>query len=509
MLNRKIAEQLDEMSRLLEMEGDNPFRIRAFRRAAQIIESHSEDFENLNRDQILEIEGVGKGIADFVDQMKSKGVGVELEKLRAKYPKELLTILNMPGMGPKRASVLFKTLKIDNLEKLAEAAKTDKIAGLPGFGEKIQDTILKNLSMAQESTKRILISEALLTAAELTDHLKSSPVITRLQTAGSVRRWKETIGDVDVLCTSLNPEKAIHHFTNYPDVQTILSSGQTKASVRLKSGLQCDFRVVEDASFGAALLYFTGSKEHNVKLRELALKKNLTLNEYGLFKLSDHKKTKPVAGRTEEAIYDRLGLQWIPPELREDRGEIDAAMEKKIPKLVTEEDVLGDVHNHTSLTDGSNTIEEMAEGARQKKWRWYFCGDHSPLVRVSSGLSQGELMKKKSEILRLAKKIHPFQLALSSEVDIRRDGTLDYPDSVLSQIDCVVASVHFRFKQSEDQMTERICSAIKNPFVHILGHITGRLIFKREAYAVDTEKILATAKNTQTAIEINGQPERQ
>jgi DNA polymerase (family X) len=288
-----------------------------------------------------------------------------------------------------------------------------------------------------------------------------------------------------------------------------LAEGETKASVILENGFQCDFRVVPKDSLGAALIYFTGSKEHNVRLRELALSKKLTLNEYGLFKLSDTQQKKPVAGKTEQEVYNHLGLQWISPELREDRGEINLALTNKLPHLITEQDVLGDFHNHTTLSDGKNTLDEMVEAARARKWGWFFSADHSPSLTIASGLDVNRLRAKMAHVKLLNKKWKDFRVFCSSEVDILADGRLDYPDAVLAELDCVVASVHSRFKQTEEEMTERICRAIQNPHVDILGHLSGRKILKRESYALNVEAVLDVARKTGTALEINGQPERQ
>jgi DNA polymerase (family 10) len=339
--------------------------------------------------------------------------------------------------------------------------------------------------------------------------IEKAPYIKNTTMAGSARRWRETVGDLDFLCTSDQPEKAIAHFLSLPDKMKVLAEGDTKASLVLKNGMQCDFRVVPKESFGAALLYFTGSKEHNVRLRELAQAKGLTLNEYGLYKVSDKEKKKPVASKTEDDIYHALGLPFIPPELREDRGEIEAGLKKKLPTLVSEEDVRGDFHNHTNETDGAHTLEQMVEAARSRGWAWFFSADHSPSLTITNGLNVPRLRKKIERIRALNSRSKDIKIYSGSEVDILADGKMDYTDDVLEELDCVVASVHSRFNQDEDVMTARIVKALENPHVDILGHWSGRLINRRKSYAMNHETILQKARETQTAIEINGQPDRQ
>ncbi len=510
MLNAILMKTLTDMADLLELNGDNPFRIRAFRRAIDTVEGHSVDFSTMSRDERLEVAGIGKGIADLIEEVEKTGRVAELEKLRKKFPSGVLDVMRQGGLGPKRAAILFKELRIDSLPKLAAAAGKGAIKNIDGFGEKIQANILKSLAAAHaQGPKRLLISDARKIAEEMAAYLRRSPQIDQLVVAGSSRRWKETIGDLDFLCTSVRPERAIAHFCEYAGKARILASGKTKASIVLQSGLQVDFRVVDAASYGAALLYFTGSKSHNVRLRELALKRGYSLNEYGLFKINDEQKKRPVAGRTEEEIYKKLGMPFIPPELREDRGEIDAALANKLPKLIEESDVLGDFHNHTKLSDGVNTLEQMVDAAKSRGWKWFFSADHSPSLKIASGLPVEVLKKKMDEVKKLDKASRGFRVYTSSEVDILADGSMDYPEDVLASLDCVVASVHSRFKQTTEEMTERICRAVRHPNVDILGHISGRKLNVRESYGLDYETVFEEARRHGTAIEINGQPERQ
>lgn len=508
MLNAPLSKLLYDMADLLELSGDNPFRIRAFRRAADTVAFHGEDFGALSRQQRLSIPNIGKGVADIIEEFQAAGSVTEFQKLLKKYPAGVLDVMRVGGVGPKRAATLYRELRVDSVAKLEDAVRRGVLKGLPGFGEKLESNIAKSLALAQAGGQRLLVTRARAVAMEMMAYLAKSPAIARLELAGSVRRWKETVGDLDFLCTSREAEKAMVHFRAFPGIQKVLAAGGTKSSVILASGLQVDFRVVPAESFGAALLYFTGSKAHNVRLREFALKKGLTLNEYGLFKTGDEKKKRPVAGRTEEEVYGKLGLSWIPPELREDRGEIDAAIAGTLPKLVEESDVLGDFHNHTDLSDGVHTLEQMAGAARARGWKYFFSGDHSPSLKIARGLPPAALRKKVASIRKLDGK-DGLRVFASSEVDILADGKLDYPDDVLSSLDCVVASVHSRFKQTPEEMTERLCRAIRHPRTHIVGHLSGRKLGIRDSYGLDYEAVLGEAKRTATALEINGQPERQ
>lgn len=509
MTNTRIGELLQEMSVLLEIESANPFRVRAYQRAAQVIAGLARPVSEHTPEELREIPGIGKGIQEHLKELTVRGSFKELEALRAKLPKGLLEMLKVQGLGPKRARLLFEELRIDSLEKLGMAAKAGKLRELPGFGEKLERNILEGLSFAESSGKRMLHWEAQLLMGELLASLRKLPGIQQVSPAGSLRRGKETVGDLDILCAAKNGAAAIASFLRLPAVDRIIASGATKATVRLKSGLQCDLRVVPPASFGAALQYFTGSKDHNVALRELALKAGLTVNEYGVFRSSDERRSKPLAGRTEEEVYAKLGLAWIPPELRENRGELEAARQNGLPRLVELSDIRGDFHNHSNHTDGANTLEEMARAAKAMGWEWAALGDHSQSLRVANGLSVERLRKTFKELDGLRRKFPGLELLRSMEVDILKDGSLDYPDDVLAEIDVVVGSVHSAFALEEKMMTERIVKAIKNPHLDIVGHLSGRLINRREAYKVDAEAVLKAAASSGKALEINGQPQRQ
>lgn len=509
MTNSQIAEIFELMAVFLELKGENPFRVRAYQRAVQVVEGHSRPVTELSREELLEISGIGKGIADHIAEIAKTGKLLELENLRKKFPPGLLDVLRVQGLGPKRAKLLFEKLRVDSLEKLKAAALSGKLKGLPGFGAKLEENVLKGLAFAAKARERMLWWEAKGVLEEILLKLRSCPGLVDRVPAGSFRRGKETVGDLDILCTAADGAAAIEFFTKLPQVERILGAGETKAGVRLRSGVQCDFRVVSPESLGAALQYFTGSKDHNVALRERALKMGYTINEYGLFKVSDKKHSRPVAGKTEEGIYGKLGLDYIPPELRENRGEIEAAEKGRLPRLVELKDVKGDFHNHTRYTDGRNSLEEMAKAAQDMGWEWAALGDHSRSLTVANGLSVEKLRKTIEELKALQPKLKGVRLLRSMEVDILKDGSLDYPDEVLGEIDVVVGSVHGSFSMSREEMTQRIGKAVRSPHLDIVGHLSGRLLGRREAYEVDEERLFQQALNSGTAFEINGQPQRQ
>jgi DNA polymerase (family 10) len=507
MINPSVAALLFEMADLLELSKDNPFRVRAFRRASEIIEAFPQDIGTFSRQQLLTIPGIGQGIADMIAEFKANGAVAEHQELKLKFPDGVLKIMHVNGVGPRRAAQLYRDRRIDSLEKLQQAASKGELRGLAGFGEKLEAAILKSVTLAEEGSQRWIVTAARAVAERLLNQVKKSPGVKQAEIAGSTRRWRETVGDINIIASSTSPEKTIAAFLKDSGSARVLASGPTKASVVFVNGLQCDLRVVDERSYGAALLYFTGSKSHNVRLRELAQQKGFTLNEYGLFDLEDGEKQKPLAGRTEAEIYRKLGMEWIAPEMREDRGEIEAALKGKLPKLIEMSDVRGDFHNHTLLSDGVNTLEQMVAAARERDWDWFFSADHSPSLKVANGLPIPILKKKMAAVKKM--KHRGFAVFTSSEVDILADGALDYPNEVLESLDCVVASVHSRFNQSADEMTHRLCRAIENPYTDIMGHISGRKIHRREGYSFDMDRVLSTALKTQTALEINGQPERQ
>jgi DNA polymerase (family 10) len=508
MTNAEVAALLDEMAVLLELEGADTFRIRAYQRAAQAVAAHERPLSRLSAKEILEVPGVGKSIAAHIAACQAGGCFPELLALRKRFPAGLRELLRLPGLGPKRARYLFESAGVASAAQLKSALEAGKIAGLPGFGAKTAENLKKGLTFADQPER-----ELWLTAKRLVEPIAGVVAgwkeVSRVQVAGSLRRGRETVGDADILAASEDSGAVVARFVKLGFVERVLASGPTKASVRLIGGLQCDLRVVPEASFGAALQYFTGSKAHNVKLRQLALKRGLTLNEYGVFRLSDAKMKRPLAGRTEEEVYAALGLPYIEPELREDRGEIEAAREGRLPRLVTLQDIKGDFHNHSTHTDGRYSLEQMARGAQAQGWDWVALGDHSQSLTITNGLSVPRLRATFKEVARVQKKLPGIRLMRSMEVDILEDGRLDYPDEVLDEIDVVIASVHSRFKQPESEMTARIARAASNRKVDILGHLSGRLINRRPEYRFDAEAVLAAAGKAGTAVEINGQPDRQ
>ncbi|MCX5790446.1 MAG: DNA polymerase/3'-5' exonuclease PolX [Elusimicrobia bacterium] len=515
MTNAEVAALLSETAVLLELAGENPFRTRAYERAAMAVAGSSRPVCELSEKELLEIPGVGASIAAHIREAAGCGAFGDLRRLRERFPAGLLELLRVPGLGPKRARFLFDAAGVKDLESLKAACEAGKLKGLKGFGDKIIANILEGLSFA-EVKPRLLNWEARGLARELVAALKRMGGVGAVEAAGSLRRGRETVGDIDILAASADGAKVTEAFVHLPQVLKVLGVGETKASVLLAAaptrgaaGVQCDLRVVPAASFGAALQYFTGSKDHNVALRQWALKRHLTVNEYGVFKLGDKEQKQPVAGRTEAEVYEALGLAYIPPELRENRGEIEAAAAGKLPRLVTLSDIRGDLHNHSNHTDGRHSLEEMARAAKERGWEWVALGDHSRSLTVARGLDEKRLRASFKELEGLRAKVKGIELFRSMEVDILEDGRMDYPDDVLDEIDVVVASVHSRFKQPLEQMTARLCRAAANRRVDVMGHLSGRLLNKRPGYAFDPERVLKAAAGAGTACEINGQPDRQ
>jgi DNA polymerase (family 10) len=422
----------------------------------------------------------------------------KFEEAKKGLPEGILHMMQIPGLGPKTIALVNKRLGIDTIEKLEAAVRGGKLRELPGMGEKKEENILRGIELLRGGAKRIPLGEAWPIVQEIVEKLKAASGVKHIMPAGSLRRMKETIGDIDILATADDGQAVIQAFVKGSWVKEVLSAGETKGSVIAHGGRQVDLRVVEEDSYGAALQYFTGSKEHNIKLRDLAKKHGMKVNEYGLFKGK-----RKVAGRTEEEIYAKLGLDFIPPTLREDRGEIVAAAAHKLPKIVDIEDIKGDLHVHSDWSDGKSTIEEMALAAKARKYEYVCISDHTSSLRVFGGLRESEVQEKLDEIAEVQKKIRDVRILSGVEVDIKPDGSLDYSDKLLERIDVVTASVHSAFKQDEKTMTDRILRAVGNPHVDIIGHPTGRLIGKRDAYAVNVEALLKRAAETATALEVN------
>ncbi|TAL25119.1 MAG: DNA polymerase/3'-5' exonuclease PolX [Nitrospirae bacterium] len=505
MKNKEIADIFNEIADLLEIKGENPFRIRAYRRASQNLEGLTKDVVSLSRDELLEIPGIGHDLAEKIEEYIKTEKVKSLEDIKKEIPEGLAALLSIPSLGPKTAKLLHEKLKVKNIAELEKLAREHKLIGLPGIKEKTEENILKGIGMLKRGKDRQPLGRVIPIASDIVNQLKKNAPLEKIEIAGSLRRMKDTVRDIDILATSKNPHDVMKAFMHLPHVKEVLMHGTTKSSIVTKEGIQADLRVIEDESFGAALAYFTGSKEHNIRLREMAVKKGLKLNEYGIFREKDNKK---LGGKDENDVYKILGMQFIPPEMREDRGEIEAAQKDSLPRLIELGDIRGDLHVHTSQSDGSHTLEELIEAARQRGYEYIAITDHSKGLGVARGLNEERLMEEKKEVDALNKKLKGFRLLMGVEVDIRSDGKMDFDNEILSRMDIVVASIHSGFRQSKEQITKRLVSAMKNPYVSVIAHPTGRLIGERDPYEVDMEYILKVAQETGTAIEINAYPLR-
>jgi len=502
--NFEIAKIFRDIAKILEIKEDNPFRIRAYERAAQNIEGLSENLEEyVHKEAFPKIPGIGKDLESKIKEIISTGRLKFYEDLKKTLPQGLLEIESIPSIGPKTTKLLYEKLKIKNLFDLENAIAKNKLQGIFGIKEKTIENIQKGIALVKKGKELMTLAQAMAVAEEFSGALKKLPEVKEMAFAGSLRRQKETVRDVDILVISDKPSKVMSAFTKIPSVKDILAEGETKSSVRTKSDVQVDCRVVEPKSFGAALLYFTGSKNFNIKLRQLAIRKGLKINEYGMFR-----KNTFVAGRTEEEIFKKLGMVYIEPEMRENTGEIELALKNKLPKLIEFKDLKGDLHVHSRWSDGNNSIEEMAQAAKKFGYSYIAITDHSQSLKVASGLKPEDLKKKKQEIEKLNKKLKNFKVLYGTEVDIDANGKIDYKDSILKEFDIVVAAIHTGFKQSKAQLTRRLVSACKNKYVHILAHLTGRLWGTRDSYDIDFEEILKVARDTNTCLEINAFPER-
>jgi len=507
--NDAIARVLDEIGDLIELKGENVFRAVTYRAAARAIRDLREPLSKLVEEKRLkEIPKVGPSVAEAIEQLVTTGRSKRHEELQAAVPPGLLTLLRVPGVGPATARTIYDHLKITSIDELEEAAKDHRLLQLPKIQAKTEENILKSIAALKQRTGRSLLHEARAAANEMVAYLRAATGAERISIAGSLRRYRETIGDVDIVVASESAAPIMEAFVRGPTVERILAQGETKSSVVVSRGLQIDLRIVPPASYGAALLYFTGSKEHNVRLRGLALRRKLLLNEYGLYRVGAEARGQEIAAETEEDVYGALGLDWIPPELREDRGEIDAAAAHALPKLVGVEQVRGDLHTHTSWTDGRDPLADMARRAKAKGYAYLAVTDHSPGLGMTYGLSPERIQARLAEAAGLNTELAPFRIIVGTEVDIRANGKLDYPDEILAKLDIVSASVHSSFAQTREQMTARVTGAMRHPLVTAVSHPTGRLLEKREAHAVDLDAVIAAAVETGTWIEVNGGPER-
>ena len=506
MRNPEIARLFNEIADFLEVKDENPFRIRAYRRAAQAVEGLSEDIVAIaDRRALLDVPGIGKDLAGKIQEYLSSGKVEYLEDLRKEIPAGVIEMMGIHGVGPKTARHLYEQAGVKSVEKLEELAKANKLAGLPGIKAKTEENILKGIAVWHSGRERMPLGTALLLAETILERLRGLKEVDQIEAAGSLRRMKETVKDIDILITSNKPARVMDVFIGLPNVAEVVAHGETKSSVRLRESIAVDLRVVEPDCFGAALLYFTGSKQHNIRVRELAQRKGLKVSEYGVF---NEKTNRRVAGKTEAEVYRAVGLPFIPPELREDGGEIEAALEGRLPTLVSLADIRGDLQMHSTWSDGAHPLAELAGGVRAKGYQYMAVTDHSKSATVAGGMKDEQVHQMIAEVRALNKKMKGFRVLAGCEVDILGDGTLDFSDAILRQLDLVLVSVHSRFKMSREEMTARIVRAVQHPLVHLLGHPTGRLIGERAAYEVDMEAVLTAARAAGIAVEINASPSR-
>lgn len=506
MTNAQIATIFDEIADVLEFQDANPFRVRAYRNAARTLRDLPEPAAAIVADaerKLTEIAGIGKDLAEKITTIVNTGDLPQRQELEAQVPSSVLALLRVPGLGPKRAAALHKELKVNTLDELREACQAHRVKELRGFGEKTENAIMAGLDFAGASHERLYWAEADQYAQALLAHLRQCASVEQIEVAGSYRRGRETIGDLDLLVTSANPGDVMDCLAGFEILETVLARGDTKMSIRLAVGLQVDLRVVPDESFGAALQYFTGSKEHNVILRGRAKAMGLKINEYGVYRGD-----KPVAGRTEEEVYGALGLPWFPPELREARREFDWADAGRLPVLVELDDIRGDLHMHTTETDGQDSLEEMVAAAQDRGLKYIAITDHSKRVSMANGLDARRLRKQWAQIDKLNSRLSGFTVLKGIEVDILERGGLDLPDDVLSEADWVLASVHYGQNQPREQITRRIVQALAHPSVSAIAHPTGRLINRRKAYEVDLEAVFKAAREHGKLLELNANPAR-
>ena len=503
--NIDIANIFDQIADFLEIEDQNPFRIRAYRNAARTVRGLGSELKDMVSagEDLTQLPGIGKELAAKIHEMLETGTVNALVKLQQRIPKSVAEILKLPNLGPKRVRVLYHDLKIKDLQQLSEAARQGRIRSLEGFGEKIEKAILEAVEARAQKEKRFMIAEAAHYVDSLIDYLKKVPGVNNVVAAGSYRRARETVGDLDILVTARKSSPLMDRFVKYDEVAEVLAKGATRSSVILRCGLQVDVRLVEQSSFGAALQYFTGSKDHNIAIRRMGQQRGLKINEYGVFRFE-----KRVAGRTEQSVYRALDLPLIPPELRENRGEIEAAKDKRLPDLIELKDIKGDLHMHTHMTDGRNSLREMALAARKYGLKYIAITEHSDRLKIAGGLDPPRLMQQIEEIERLNDALKGITILKGIEVEILEDGSLDLADTVLSRLDLVVGTVHSYFGLSQEKQTERILRAMDYRYFSMLAHPTGRRLNEREPYQVDMARIIQKAADRGCFLELNANPRR-
>jgi DNA polymerase (family 10) len=504
--NLEIARIFYNIADLLEIKGENPFKVRAYRKAAQNLESIAEDLATIaERGDLKEIPGIGKDLSKKIEEYLTTGKMSYYEELKGEIPISLIDLMSIQGVGPKKAKLFHETLGITTIDQLEEAARSHRLQGLAGIRSKTEENILRGIALYRQGTERMTLGYALALSKKVINQLRDISGVEKIDAAGSLRRGRETIGDVDILVASSAPEEVMEAFVRLPEVKEVLGKGSTKSSVLTQEGYQMDLRVVQREQYGAALAYFTGSKAHNIRIREIAIKKGLKISEYGIF---DDESGKKIAGEMEEDIYRLLGLPFIPPELREDRGEIESALKGELPHLIEIKDIKADLHIHSRYSDGAHSIRDIAQEAKRLGYEYIAITDHSHSLGIAGGVTVDDLKSKIEEVERINREMSGIRILCGTEVDIRIDGSLDYPDYVLERLDLVIASIHSGFKRSRKEQTERIIRAMKNPHVHVIGHPTGRLLGEREGYEIDLDAVLKAARETKTAIEINAYPQR-
>jgi DNA polymerase (family 10) len=504
--NQAVAEVLREIAELLELKGESPFRIRAYENAARIIEALPEDINEIaGAGRLQDISGVGEGLATKIDEFLKTGHITYLDNLRAEFPAGVRELMRIPGVGPKLASRAYHELGIASIDDLEAAARDGRLASLPRLGQKTAENVLHAIERMRAQGSRIPIGQALPLVEALVGQLSSHDFIHNLTPAGSVRRFEETIGDIDMIATSPEPQRAMDLFVSLPEVREVIAHGPTKTSIIASQGVQVDFRIVQDEAFGSLLQHFTGSKEHNVQLRDYALHKGLSLSEYGITNLATGQRQMFA---DEVAFYHALDLPWFPPEIRQGNGEIEAALKGQLPHLVEVGDIKGDLHVHTDWSDGTASLEDMVAAAAGRGYQYIAITDHSAARAHAHGLSIERLKEQWEAIAQLQEQYPNLRVLRGSEVDILNDGTLDFPDEILEQLDWVVASIHANFTMPRERMTERLMRAIENPHVDAIGHPTGRILGRRPPYELDIERILVAAAKTGTALEVNSHTDR-
>lgn len=495
-----------EIAELLDIEGASIFKVRAYQRAAGVVRSLPQDINKVDRDgKLTELSGIGQGIADRLHELLTTGKMEYFETLKSRIPESVTDLVHVPGLGPKKAKLVYDELGVSTLDQLKEAVLSKKLRELPGMGAKTETNIMRGIELLERSAGRMLLNEAVPASDKVIDYLKTQPQVQRVDAAGSLRRRQETIGDIDILCATDEPLAVADIFCAYPEVERILAKGETKCSILLRGGLQVDLRCIKPALYGAAWQYFTGSKAHNIHLRDVAKRKGYKLNEYGVWRDGSE---RSVSVDTEADVYQALGLEWIDPALREDRGEIEAAATGELPSLIRLEDIHGDLHVHTRASDGQSNLREMVDSARSLGYSYLAISDHAVKLTVAGGLSEEEFERQWQQIDALNEELHDFQVFKAVELNIDSDGQVDFPGDFLGRYDLVTASIHSGFSQDMEQLTKRMVTAVRNPNIDVIGHPTSRILGRREPYSIDLDAVFAAAAETGTALELNAFPDR-